>query len=123
MKMRAINKRRRAACRGLMLIMAAIFLAAPGVRAQGDAMFTQHWAVPTYYNPAACGGIDFIRIRGAAKLQWIGIDNAPRTFFGAADMPLKLGKKHRLGLGALFSQESIGLYSNILAGAQVSSLF
>lgn len=88
--------------------------------AQGDAMFTQYWAVPTYYNPAESGSIDFVRIRGGAKLQWVGIDNAPKSFLGAADMPVKLGKKHRLGVGALFNQESVGLYSNLLAGVQVS---
>lgn len=88
--------------------------------AQGDAMFTQFWAVPTYYNPAESGSIDFVRIRGGAKLQWVGVHNAPQSFVGAADMPVKLGKKHRLGVGALFNQESVGLYSNMLAGVQLS---
>lgn len=102
-----------------------VALAAPpaGVRAQGDAMFTQYWAVPTYYNPAATGTVDFIRIRGGAKLQWIGIDNAPRTFMGAADMPVKLGKKQRIGVGVLFNQESIGLYRNMGINAQLSYKF
>ncbi len=88
--------------------------------AQGDAQFTQYWAVPTYYNPAATGTIDFIRIRGGAKLQWVGIENAPNSFLGAADMPIKLGKKQRLGVGVLFNQESIGLYQNLGVSAQVS---
>lgn len=91
--------------------------------AQGDAMFTQYWAVPTYYNPAATGTIDFIRIRGGAKLQWLGIKNAPKSFLGAADMPLKLGKKTRLGVGAIFNQESIGLYQNLGVSAQLSYKF
>lgn len=88
--------------------------------AQGDAMFTQYWAMPTYYNPAATGSIDFIRIRGGAKLQWLGIKRAPRSFVVTADMPFRLGKKHRIGVGVLANQESIGLYSNLLIGAQVS---
>lgn len=106
----------------LRLLCAALLLLAGTFTAlaQGDAMFTQYWAVPTYYNPAATGTIDFIRIRGGAKLQWIGVKNAPKSFMGAADMPVKIGKKMRLGVGALFTQESIGLYSNILAGAQAS---
>lgn len=91
--------------------------------AQSDAQFTQYWALPTYYNPAAVGSSDFIRIRGGAKLQWIGIRNAPRDFIGAADMPLKLGAKHRLGVGAIFNQESIGLFSNLGVSAQVSYKF
>lgn len=91
--------------------------------AQNDAQFTQYWAVPTYYNPAASGSVDFVRIRGGAKLQWLGIENAPKSFVGTADMPVKLGKKHRLGVGAVFNQESIGLYRNLEISAQLSYRF
>ena len=107
------------------VIVAAAFVASlfSTVSAQGDAQFTQYWAVPTYYNPAAVGSSDYIRIRGGAKLQWIGIDNAPKSFLGSADMPLKLGKKHRLGVGAIFNQESIGLYRNLGVGVQVGYKF
>ena len=106
-----------------LVALAAVVAPPAGVRAQGDAMFTQYWAVPTYYNPAAMGTVDFIRIRGGAKLQWIGIDNAPRTFMGAADMPVKLGKKQCIGVGVLFNQESIGLYRNMGINAQLSYKF
>lgn len=97
--------------------------AALSASAQGDAQFTQYWAVPTYYNPAATGTVDFIRIRGAGKLQWVGIERAPRTISGMADMPIKLGKKHRLGVGVLFNTERIGLYNNLSVSAQVSYKF
>lgn len=111
--------------RNLRLAAAAIcaLLAAPHISAQNDAQFTQYWAVPTYYNPAMTGTVDFIRIRGGAKLQWVGIENAPKSFMGAADMPVKLGKKQRIGVGLLFNQESIGLYSNLAVSAQVSYKF
>lgn len=90
--------------------------------AQSDVQFTQYWAVPTYYNPAATGDTDYIRIRGGARLQWVGIDNAPRSFMGAADMPVKIGKK-RIGVGVNMMQESIGLFSNMLINAQASYKF
>lgn len=100
------------------LILAAVFL--PGISyAQSEAQLTQYWAVPAYYNPAATGSTDFVRIRGGAKLQWIGIENAPKTFLAAADSPIKLGSA-RIGLGVNFSQESIGLFSNMLANIQAS---
>lgn len=89
------------------------------VRAQSDPLFVQHWALPTLYNPAATGDTDFIRIRGGARLQWIGIDNAPRSFVAAADSPFKIMEK-RIGAGATFTQESLGLFSNLLVNAQVS---
>lgn len=106
------------------LVLAAVAaLSASTARAQSDIQFTQYWAVPTYYNPAATGQIDFVRIRGGARLQWVGIDNAPRSFMGAADMPVKIGKKQRIGVGATFMQESLGLFSNMLVSAQVSYKF
>ena len=87
--------------------------------AQGDAELTQYWAVPAYYNPAATGTSDYVRIRGGARLQWIGITNAPRTFLASADSPLKIGSR-RIGLGINFTQESIGLFSNIQADISAS---
>lgn len=115
-------RRLRERLRPLALVLAAVVLSVTA-RAQGDAMFTQYWAVPTYYNPAATGTVDFVRIRGGAKLQWLGIENAPRTFMGAADMPIRLGKKQRIGVGVLFNQESIGLYRNLGVNAQLSYKF
>lgn len=108
--------------RGLLrslLVAASLLLGLTHARAQADAQLTQYWAVPAYYNPAATGTSDFVRIRGGAKLQWIGIENAPRSFLATADSPLKIGSK-RIGLGINFSQESLGLFSNLLANIQVS---
>lgn len=116
--LRKLSKTLRGAA--LSIFMAGAALSAS---AQGDAQFTQYWAVPTYYNPAATGTVDFIRIRGAGKLQWVGIERAPRTISGMADMPIKLGKKHRLGVGVLFNTERIGLYNNLSVSAQVSYKF
>lgn len=95
-------------------------LLCPGLaRAQGDMILTQYWAVPTLYNPAQTGEIDFIRMRGAARMQWVGVENAPKTFLVAADMPFKLLGK-RIGAGLNISQESIGLFDNLLINAQGS---
>lgn len=90
--------------------------------AQADLMFTQHWALPTLYNPAATGETDFIRIRGGARLQWLGITNAPKNFVATGDSPFKVFNK-RIGAGVTLSQESIGLFSNLLASAQGSYKF
>ncbi len=85
--------------------------------AQVDAQFTQYYEVPSYYNPAATGLTDYIRIRGGSRLQWVGIPKAPTTFLAVADMPLKLFGK-RFGIGAVMQQESMGLYSNLSLGLQ-----
>ena len=92
----------------------------PAARAQSDIQMTQYWAVPTYYNPAAAGSsgqTDWLRIRGGASLQWLGIKNAPVGFLGAADMPVKIGKQ-RIGVGAVFMQESLGLFNNLEISVQ-----
>lgn len=99
-------------------LVAVALVSAPRIQAQGDAMLTHYWAVPTYYNPAAAGDTDNIRLRGGMRAQWVGIDNAPRTFVGAADTPFKfLGK--RWGTGLVVQQESYGLFRNITANAQI----
>lgn len=94
-------------------------LTATTARAQSEMIFTQHWALPTLYNPARTGDTDFLRIRGGARLQWIGVHNAPKSFVATGDMPFLLGKK-RIGAGVTFSQESLGLFSNLLVAAQGS---
>lgn len=104
------------------VILGALLLRGVEVSAQNDVQFTQYWAVPTYYNPAAAGDIDFIRIRGGARLQWIGLENAPKSFMGAADMPVKIGKR-RIGVGVNMSQESLGLFSNMFINAQANYKF
>lgn len=109
--------------RNIFFPLLILLLCAPFAMAQTDAQLAQYWAMPTYYNPAKTGATDYLRIRGAARLQWLGIQNAPRDFIASADMPLKLGKKHRLGIGALFDSESLGLYENLSVGLQASYKF
>lgn len=99
-----------------------IFLCGTLSKAQDELMITQHWAVPTFYNPANTGNTDFLRIRAGGRLQWLGIENAPRSFFGGADAPFQLGGK-RIGVGLTAMQESLGLFSNLNLGLQVSYKF
>ena len=103
----------------IIAIMLAAMLAPAGAAAQSDALFSQYWALPSYYNPAAAGNSDSIKITAGAKMQWVGIPNAPVTFTGLADSPFKVFGK-RIGVGIAFSQESIGLFSTINVGAQLA---
>lgn len=106
----------------LMCALLGVLVAVPALRAQGDAMLTHYWAVPTYYNPGAAGDTDNIRIRGGMRMQWVGIHNAPRTFLAAADMPFKFLDK-RFGAGLTAQQESYGLFSNLTIDAQIGYKF
>lgn len=100
-----------------LLVLSALLAAYVGVAAQTDAQLSQYYAAPTIFNPAAVGQTDFMRIRAGARLQWVGIDGAPRTFVAAADMPFRVATK-RIGLGILLNQESAGLYRSMSAAAQ-----
>ena len=84
-----------------------------------DAQLSQYWAIPTYYNAGASGSSDYLRINGGARLQWLGIENAPQSFLGQVDMPLNLFGK-RIGVGAGLQSETMGLFSNLNINAQFS---
>lgn len=102
----------------LILFTIAIAVAA-STFAQTDVQLTQFYAAPTLYNPSAAGNTDFLRIRGGARLQWLGIENAPQSFVGTADMPFKLGK-NRVGVGVALIQSSEGLYKSLNMGVQAA---
>ncbi len=105
--------------RRLIIFLTIAILSVASSQAQTDAQLSQYYEVPSYYNPSAIGNTDFIRIRAGARLQWVGIEGAPQTFAGVADMPVLLGGK-RLGVGVKLSQESIGLYKTLDLGAQIA---
>ncbi|MDE6459975.1 MAG: PorP/SprF family type IX secretion system membrane protein [Paramuribaculum sp.] len=102
----------------IILALLATFIYNKGV-AQNDALLTHYYEVPAFYNPAATGLTDLVKVHGGSRLQWIGIDNAPKTFLALADSPFKLGKR-RLGAGVAINQESMGLYRNLSAAVQLS---
>lgn len=107
---------------GFAACICALMTALPA-HAQNDPQFAQYWAIPAFYNPAFAGEIEYIRIRGGYNMQWLGIKNAPRSLAATADMPVKLGKKHRMGVGVNVMQENIGLFGNLLIGAQLAYQF
>lgn len=92
------------------------------VSAQSDPLLSQYWAVPTFYNPGAIGTTDYIRLRGAGRLQWIGIENAPKNVLIVADSPFKLFGK-RMGAGISFNNERLGLFTNMLVAGQLGTNF
>lgn len=101
------------------VLFALLVITSTHAKAQVDAQLTQYWAVPAYYNPAAIGRTDFVDIHAIGRLQWVGIDNAPSSFTGMADMPFKFLEK-RFGTGIVIHQESMGLYKTINVGAQLA---
>lgn len=105
--------------RHIAIVAAALFGCVLSALGQTDAQLSQYTQVPNFYNPAAVGMTDLLRIRAGGRMQWVGIENAPVTFIATGDMPFKLGGK-RLGVGLVAETESMGLFSSLSAGAQVA---
>lgn len=89
-------------------------------RAQTDPALTQYFQAPTFFNPSAAGQTDLLRIRAGSRLQWLGIEGAPRDFMATGDIPFRLANR-RWGGGAVLMQESIGLFRTLSIGAQLSA--
>ena len=105
--------------RNIVVLAAMMLMFVFDMQGQVDAQLSQYWAIPTYYNAGASGSSDYLRINGGARLQWLGIENAPQSFLGQVDMPLNLFGK-RIGVGAGLQSETMGLFSNLNINAQVS---
>lgn len=99
-----------------------VCLSAFATQAQSTPLYTEAWALPVLYNPAAVGSTDFLRIRGAGRMQWVGIENAPMSFSAVADIPFKLIGK-RWGGGVNFTREGLGLFSNTHVNGQLGFRF
>lgn len=104
-------------------IILSLIVASLSLRAQSDAQFTQYFAVPTYYNPAAAGQTGMLNITAGSRLQWVGVDHAPKSFMALADMPLRIMGRNAAGAGISVSQESLGLFKGLTATLQASWKF
>lgn len=103
----------------IVIVAVVVILFGLEMHGQVDAQLSQYWAMPTYYNAGASGSTDYLRINAGARLQWLGIENAPQSFMGQVDMPLNfLGK--RIGVGAGLQSETMGLFSNLNIDVQLS---
>lgn len=105
----------------LLLSFLICLIAGTAVRAEMvDPSLTQYFQAPSLFNPAAAGATDLLRIRAGSRMQWIGIEGAPRDFMATADIPFKFLNR-RWGGGVAMLQESIGLYQTLSIGAQFSA--
>ena len=83
------------------------------VFAQYDAQLSQYMLAPGTFNPAAVGENSDLNVSLIDRQQWIGIENAPKTFFLHASIPFTFNNQ-RNGFGLILLKESIGLFSTQL---------
>ncbi|MDH8701444.1 type IX secretion system PorP/SprF family membrane protein [Dysgonomonadaceae bacterium PH5-43] len=100
----------------IVIASALLFSVIFTLKAQFDSQLSNYWAITNFYNPAYAGTSGNIELTGLYRLQWLGIENAPKTGIIAGDMPLKIGDKQH-GVGVSMYNDKIGLFkSNVLSG-------
>ena len=86
----------------LLLLIACSFLQA--ARAQQLPQFSQYNSQDYLYDPAVAGSRPWFEIRSAHRNQWVGIQDAPRTFVLSATSPLGTN----MGLGGYIFTDNVG---------------
>lgn len=76
-----------------------------------------YWSVPTLYNPSLAGKDTLMHISVMDRMQWVGVDGAPQTFFASVDMPFKL-KQKKCGVGLTATNDKAGLFTTTNIAAQ-----
>jgi len=79
-----------------------------------------YWASPTAFNPATAGCDSALHITAFDRMQWLGVKDAPQTFFVSADLPVMLGRNKRSGLGLSILNDKAGLFTTTLVNAQLN---
>lgn len=88
----------------LLLLLTIVFSLL--LQAQQQAMFTQYMFNGLAINPAYAGSHESISATALARIQWVGIDGAPRTQTFSVHSPIP-GKN--IGLGAFFAHDELGV--------------
>lgn len=88
------------------------------LQAQNEAQTSLYWATPTLYNPATAGADSALQVTAFDRMQWVGVEGAPQTFFVSVDAPLRIGRK-RFGLGASVLNDQAGLFKTTFVSLQL----
>src|SRR5665647_1164207 len=103
--------------RKVVLSILLSFVCLSYVFSQFDAQLSQYMFHNSAFNPAAVGEGNLIQITAQYRNQWMGMPNAPATFIGSINSPLKVQKSlHGIGIRVL--NENVGLFTNRTAHLQ-----
>jgi type IX secretion system PorP/SprF family membrane protein len=91
------------------LVLILLFIAFSNLKAQQEPMFTQYMFDPISINAAYVGTTDMLNVNTLTRLQWVGMDGAPKTFSLSAHMPIE-GRK--IGLGVTLLTDKVGPVNN-----------
>ncbi len=94
-----------------MLILLWAWCSGVFVYAQQEPAFAHYWEMEPQFNPAAAGRSPQLSINAAYQTHATGYEDAGGTMYAGADMAFTIGKT-RHGVGALFQNDEIGLFSH-----------
>ena len=89
------------------------------MHAQNEVQTSMYWATPTQYNPASAGSDSALHVTAFDRMQWVGVEGAPQTFFLSVDAPLRIMGK-RVGAGVSVLNDQAGLFKTTFVSAQLS---
>lgn len=95
----------------LSLLLAMPLVAGLKAWSQQAPAFAHYWLVEPQFNPAAVGRTPQLSVTAALQTHASGYEDGGSTLFAGADMALQLGKT-RHGVGVLFQNDQIGLFSH-----------
>ena len=87
----------------ILMILAASTIAV-AAKAQDEAIFSHYVINAMLINPAYAGFNDNVQIFGHMRNQWVGFENAPKTYALTLDLPMT----EKVGLGGLILSEKYG---------------
>ncbi len=91
------------------ILLTLLGLAAQPVRAQWDVQYSDFTTLKSFYNPAVAGTEGLLDVAIAYSLQMAGYDNAPRTMYAGASMPIYiLSPRHGAGVSLL--SDELGIF-------------
>ena len=82
-----------------------------GAWAQQDPAFVHYWRIEPQWNPAAAGRSPQLTVSGAVQTHATGYSQAGSTMWAGADMAFRFGGADH-GVGAMFTNDAIGLFSH-----------
>ena len=93
----------------ILFIIAGLTVAL-AARAQSDVQFSDFTRLKYYYNPGASGTDGLLNVAAAYSMQFVGFDDAPKTLYVGADIPVYFLNSHH-GAGINLFSDDFGMFN------------